>query len=132
MDESDDDTHFCDPGFITPPLSPSKTVSTEGWLSPRTPMSPRKARSCVFSRDLGTTTDLPEPQESPTKSKPTTRFAALHLADIPSLSPYDATSLPQLDSPNIDHPIPFDGFGPYRHMPSICSDTRGRCDEGSA
>ncbi|KAF2277588.1 uncharacterized protein EI97DRAFT_500516 [Westerdykella ornata] len=51
------------PGLATPPLSPSKSISTNGWASPETPASPRKARSCLFPRNAGAywTLSLPSP-----------------------------------------------------------------------
>lgn len=49
------DTHYdastCGSGLITPPLSPTKSTSTYRWPSPKTPSSPRKARSCFFFRN---------------------------------------------------------------------------------
>jgi hypothetical protein len=72
MDETDDESFPYGSGYSTPPLSPTKTVSTDGWLSPRTPRSPRKSRSVLVFRHFGDDTDtcclsLPE---SPSKPKP--------------------------------------------------------------
>jgi hypothetical protein len=66
-------------GYTTPPLSPTKTISTEGWSSPRTPGSPRKSRSCVFFRNIDHELEDPffTPPSSPTKAK----FAA-RLGDL--------------------------------------------------
>jgi hypothetical protein len=52
MNDTDNEASPYQFGYRTPPLSPTKTVSTEDWSSPRTPRSPRKTRSCVFFRDI--------------------------------------------------------------------------------
>jgi hypothetical protein len=79
MSDSGDESFPHRPGYITPPLSPSKTVSTEGWFSPRTPSSPRKTRSCHFGRgfDHDTDTSLFTPPASPTKSVSASGLGAL-------------------------------------------------------
>jgi hypothetical protein len=71
-------------GYITPPLSPTKTISTEGWFSPRTPGSPRKARSCLFTREVGIDTKslFSSPPASPTKPKPTFHNGALTILEV--------------------------------------------------
>lgn len=48
----DDESTPSESGYTTPPLSPTKTISTEGWSSPRTPGSPRKSRSCLPFRNI--------------------------------------------------------------------------------
>lgn len=70
MSDIDDDTSSFRSGYVTPPLSPTKTISTDGCFSPRTPGSPRKTRSCLFPRDVDDD-DHPffTPPASPTKSK---------------------------------------------------------------
>jgi hypothetical protein len=79
MSDGDDEAFSHRSGYVTPPLSPSKTVSTEGWFSPRTPSSPRKTRSCHFGREFDHDTDASffTPPASPTKSKSTSRLGAL-------------------------------------------------------
>lgn len=86
--------------YLTPPLSPTKTISTEGWLSPRTPASPRKTRSCFFIRDFDHDADfaLNTPPSSPRKSKLTSGFGAL---SIPSLLPATHTLTPSLSDDNV-------------------------------
>lgn len=99
MNDSEDDSQSCDSGYATPPLSPTKTVSTEGWLSPKTPTSPHKAWSRNCSRQHESDGSLESPPESPTKPKFTGRLAALQLTDTDKFSP-DAISLPSyLGSP---------------------------------
>ncbi|KAF1963122.1 WD40 repeat-like protein [Byssothecium circinans] len=100
MNDVDDEESASDSGYTTPPLSPSKTASTEGWLSPTSPVSPRKVRSCLFFRDAGEDGLLPTPPDTPTKVKGPSRFSALPLQDIPDLSP-DLASPPSSD----DSPI---------------------------
>ncbi|KAF2741049.1 WD40 repeat-like protein [Polyplosphaeria fusca] len=81
-----------DPGYLTPPLSPSKSVSTTGWTSPSTPTSPRKARSCLFFRDIDVETDCSSPPVSPTK-----------LSRAPNLH-FFATVPPKLHASGGHHP----------------------------
>lgn len=71
MNYIDDETSSHKSGYITPPLSPTKTVSTADWLSPRTPESPRKARSCLFFQDIdnGLDSAFLTPPSSLTKCK---------------------------------------------------------------
>jgi hypothetical protein len=77
MDESDDESFPCGSGYSTPPLSPTKTISTEGWLSPKTPGSLHKSRSCLVVRpfddddddDDDADTSCFSPPESPYKPK---------------------------------------------------------------
>ncbi|KAF1851922.1 meiosis-specific APC/C activator protein AMA1 [Cucurbitaria berberidis CBS 394.84] len=84
MNDIDNEASSTNCGYITPPLSPTKTISTEGWLSPRTPGSPRKIRSCLFFRDIDNGADSPflTPPSSPTKSKLISRFGALSIAEL--------------------------------------------------
>ncbi len=79
MIESNDERDLYNTGYITPPLSPTKTISTEGWLSPKTPASPRKSRSCSFLRDIDSAIEVtfPTPPSSPTKTKYISRLGAL-------------------------------------------------------
>ncbi|KAF1944277.1 WD40 repeat-like protein [Clathrospora elynae] len=86
MNDTDDETSQYDSGYLTPPLSPTKTVSTEGWLSPKTPGSPRKSRSCLFLRDIDSATDSPflTPPSSPKKFNLASSLEAL---SIPELTP---------------------------------------------
>ncbi|KNG44964.1 meiosis-specific apc c activator protein ama1 [Stemphylium lycopersici] len=82
MNDTDDHVSPLNTGYLTPPLSPTKTVSTDGWLSPRTPGSPRKSRSCLFFRDIDTP-DPPTPS-SPKKYKFISRLEALSTPDLNS------------------------------------------------
>lgn len=90
MCDSDEDNAFShDSGYITPPLSPTKTISTEGWLSPRTPGSPRKTRSCVFVRDMGDNPFI-TPPHSPAKLKPKADLGVLSIPEL--LATFESTS----------------------------------------
>ncbi|KAF2748992.1 WD40 repeat-like protein, partial [Sporormia fimetaria CBS 119925] len=62
-------------GLRTPPLSPSKSISTAGWTTPRTPASPRKARSCHFIKDGPVPRFSPTPPASPHKTAFSTRLS---------------------------------------------------------
>jgi len=104
-------------GYTTPPLSPTKTISTEGWSSPRTPGSHHKSRSCLFFQDIGRKFDdsLITPPLSPTKPKFTARFSTLSTPEVlsPTLSP-----IPDIadDSP-AKRDLPFlDGYSPRRSL----------------
>jgi hypothetical protein len=79
MSNSEDEILPYRSGCVTPPLSPSKTVSTEGWFSPRTPASPRKTRSCLFTREFDNDANSPfsTPPASPKKSRSTLHHVAL-------------------------------------------------------
>ncbi|KAF2636462.1 WD40 repeat-like protein [Massarina eburnea CBS 473.64] len=98
-DDVDDEGSASNSCYTTPPLSPSKTVSTEEWLSPKSPVSPRKTRSCLFFRDVGDDSLLPTPPDSPTKIKDPTRFSALYFADIPKFNLFSASLLTDEPSP---------------------------------
>ncbi|KAK1913409.1 hypothetical protein P3342_005345 [Pyrenophora teres f. teres] len=92
MNNTDDKASPFKPGCLTPPLSPTKTASTEDWASPRTPTSPRKSRSCLFFQDIDSAINNPyltSPPLSPTKSKLVTHLEAL---SIPDLSPITGES----------------------------------------
>jgi hypothetical protein len=101
MSDTDNEAFSHRSGYVTPPLSPTKTVSTEGWFSPRTPGSPRKARSCLFTRFIDTDIDslFFSPPASPTKSKSTPDHGVLTIPEI-----FHATSEPA--PPNSDHDSP--------------------------
>ncbi|KAK7189205.1 WD repeat domain-containing protein [Paraphaeosphaeria sporulosa] len=86
--------------YATPPLSPTKTISTEGWLSPQTPTSPHKSWNELASRRCGSDGSFESPPESPTKPKVCKRLNALRLADAPVFSSDDVTLLPYKDSPS--------------------------------
>lgn len=83
MSDTGDEASPYRSGYITPPLSPTKTVSTEGWFSPRTPGSPRKTRSCLFAREIATDTEslFCSPPASPTKTKSAFRNGALTIPE---------------------------------------------------
>ncbi|KAG9185892.1 hypothetical protein G6011_07223 [Alternaria panax] len=93
MSDTDDQVSPSRFGYLTPPLSPTKTVSTEGWASPRTPQSPRKSRSCLFSRDIDSsiTSSCLSPPSSPRKSNFLSRLEALSTSD---LSPIEHEAVP--------------------------------------
>ncbi|KAJ4991121.1 WD repeat domain-containing protein [Stagonosporopsis vannaccii] len=76
-------------GYTTPPLSPTKTISTDGWSPPRTPRSPHKSQSCLFFRDIGQDLDnvLFTAPISPTKSKYATQVDTLSVPEILSPTP---------------------------------------------
>jgi hypothetical protein len=76
------DTPAFESAHITPPLSPSKSISTEGWTSPKTPGSPRKTKSCLFFRDLGAEFLPRTLPGSPTKLSFVARLAAIRLSDV--------------------------------------------------
>jgi hypothetical protein len=104
MSDIDNEVPSCRSGCVTPPLtpplSPTKTVSTEGWFSPRTPGSPRKTRSCLFTREIDTDVEsfFFSPPASPTKSKSTIEHCALtipkifHAVNEPTPSEFDHDS----------------------------------------
>lgn len=96
MDDSEDDVQSCDSAYATPPLSPTKTISTEGWLSPKTPVSPHKIWSILASRRCASDGSFESPQESPTKPR---CLKALQLADAPVFSPDEVTLPPYEESP---------------------------------
>ncbi|KZM21477.1 hypothetical protein ST47_g7406 [Ascochyta rabiei] len=87
---TDDESTPSESGYTTPPLSPTKTISTEGWSSPRTPGSPRKIRSylpfCGIDYEL----------ESPSFTSPS---SPTKLKFTPCLG---AISIPEVFSPNCD------------------------------
>jgi hypothetical protein len=102
-------------GCVTPPLSPSKTVSTEGWFSPRTPASPRKIRSCLFTRDFDDDANSPflTPPASPKKSRPTLHHGALTDSAIPHAPG-------EFIPPQPDHELP-EKQCEYTHSSRSCS-----------
>lgn len=74
MYATDDESTPSESSYTTPPLSPTKTISTEGWSSPRTPRSPRKSRSCLLFRNINH--ELEEPFFTPPPSLTKPKFAA--------------------------------------------------------
>lgn len=129
MNEIGDEASLLYPGYLTPPLSPTKTVSTEGWLSPRTPGSPRKSRSCFFFRDINNAVrdlNLP-PETSPRKCKYNSSLEALSVPvlnatdrDSPPVQPYD-------DSPvKRQQPSATDPSSPYLSPSFVFSHTHSR------
>lgn len=79
MSETDDDTSSYQSGYVTPPLSPTKTISTEGWFSPRTPESLHRSRSHLHTRqgEYDRETPFSTPPASPTKPRFTVSLGAL-------------------------------------------------------
>ncbi|CAI6339216.1 unnamed protein product [Periconia digitata] len=80
-------------GYITPPLSPTKTISTEGWLSPKTPVSPRKMHHHLSFLDSDVDPFLSTPPESPIKGKETSRFTWLQLQSSDPIKPFPQFAL---------------------------------------
>jgi hypothetical protein len=101
MNDTDDEASPYQFGYLTPPLSPTKTVCTEEWSSPRTPRSPRKTRSCLFFRDIDSAVESPfhTPPSSPRKFKFASRLDAL---SIPELIP----AIGELTPPQSDDDSP--------------------------
>ena len=101
MQDVYDASSLSEPGHITPPLSPSKTVSTVGWSSPRTPGSPHKSRSCLLLPSLNHEIESPffTPPPSPTKAKVAAHLGTLIIPEV--LSPTCDLSSPDStdDSP---------------------------------
>lgn len=101
MYATDDESTLSESGYTTPPLSPTKTISTEGWLSPRSPESPRKSRSCLFLRDIGHELEdaFSTPPPSPTKPKFPAQLGTLSIPEV--FSPTCDLTSPDLtdDSP---------------------------------
>jgi hypothetical protein len=133
MSDTDDDTSSIRSGYVTPPLSPTKTISTEGCFSPRTPGgSPRKTRNCLYPRAVDDDADHTffTPPASPTKSKSTLFHGALSIPEV--LHATSGTPSPQS---NDDSPVKrqspacarrlfapqFPTFAPL-HTPSIPDD----------
>ncbi|EMD69197.1 hypothetical protein GGP41_004788 [Bipolaris sorokiniana] len=101
MNDTDDSAFPLTSEYLVPPLSPTKTVSTEEWSSPRTPRSPRKSRSCLFFRDVDNAIrDLHlTPTSSPRKSKFSSRLDALP-NPVFDATKYDSSPVqPHDDSP---------------------------------
>jgi hypothetical protein len=109
MRDANDASSISEPGYITPPLSPSKTISTVGW-SPRTPGSPHKSRSCLLLPNLNHEIESPffTPPPSPTKLKVAARLGTLVIPEVLSptcdLSSPDSTddSPEKRDSPSLN------------------------------
>jgi hypothetical protein len=117
MSESDDEAHSLTSGYLTPPpLSPTKTVSTEGWTSPTTPVSARKPQSCLSFRDIETDFRYQTLPDSPTKVKLLPRPVVFQIPDGPRLNPHLAyrsvdhvslakKRLPQFDGSLLHEPL---------------------------
>ncbi|KAF2624236.1 WD40 repeat-like protein [Macroventuria anomochaeta] len=118
MYATDDESTPSGSGYTTPPLSPTKTISTEGWSSPRTPGSPRKSRSCLFFRHIDHELEEPffTPPPSPTKSKFAAQLGALSIPEV--LSPTCDPTSPDLtdDSPVKRNISLFDRPSPRRSL----------------
>jgi len=101
MSDSDDEISSYRSGFVTPPLSPSKTIDTDGWFSPRTPGSPRKIRSCLLSRDICADVQSPlfTPPASPRKSKSPFHLGALAVPELPRATDRSTPITADNDSP---------------------------------
>jgi hypothetical protein len=99
MDESDTDSSSSVHGLATPPLSPTKSTSTYGWLSPRTPESPRKVKSCLFFRDTVVQGLLPLPSVSPAKPASATLLGTLQPLDFHTLGRNPSSTLLARNAP---------------------------------
>lgn len=95
MSDPGDGSYPYQTGYITPSSSPTKTVSSADWLSPRTPCSPRKSRSCLFIRDIDHGSELPfvTPPPSPTRSRRLFDYLIPEaVTSVQTLSPWEADS----------------------------------------
>jgi hypothetical protein len=117
MSDSDNELVKSDCGCVTPDLSPSKTLSTEGWTSPRTPMSNRRTRSCLIFSDVETSVPDRTPPDSPTKAKSSLSFDVLQFADVPRLVSSNAGFPIQKSSRYLD------GCSPIHSSSSTSSNT---------
>ncbi|EUC38972.1 hypothetical protein COCCADRAFT_32020 [Bipolaris zeicola 26-R-13] len=101
MNDTDDDAFPLTSEYLVPPPSPTKTVSTEEWSSPRTPRSPRKSRSCLFFRDVDDTIrDIHLiSASSPTKSRFSSRLEALSIPVFHATKCDSSPVQPHGDSP---------------------------------
>lgn len=106
MYATDYESNPSESGFTTPPLSPTKTISTEGWSSPRTPGSPRKSRSCLFFQTVDHEVKNPffTPPPTPTKLRFAAQLGQLSIPEVLLLTTSDPI-LPILtdDSPTKRH-----------------------------
>ena len=94
MYATDNESTPSESGYTTPPLSPTKTISTEGWSSPRTPGSPRKSRSCLLFRIIDHELEDPfftQPL-SPTRPKFAARLGDLSIPEVLQPAKYDPIS----------------------------------------
>lgn len=130
MNDSDDDTQSSASGYATPSLSPTKTVSTEGWLSPKTPLSPRKTRSCRFIREY-TPDCLHSHPKSPTKHEfgSFNSLASLQLTDAPELDSDTHTPPSYDDSIEKKHIICLEESEVSCHVPFSLSNARLSLEE---
>jgi len=129
-------------GYATPPLSPTKTISTEGCFSPRTPGSPRKTRSCAFIRgiDYGGEPPCFTPPASPIKSKSTFCLGHLTIPEVLKAPHEFGTPQSDSDSPVKQH-VPVEA-GPSRgsrpslpahsHSPSTSTEDTGSSDDDAS
>jgi hypothetical protein len=124
MYATEDELTPSESGYATPPLSPTKTISTEGWSSPRTPGSPRKSRSCLFIRNIDHELGDPffTPPPSPTKPKCAPQLGALSIPEV--LSPtYDPTSPDLTDDSPVKQDVPLPDLPSSRRPPNISGST---------
>ena len=121
---SDHDPSTFDLSYSTPPLSPSKSTSTEGWSPPRTPCSPRKTRSCLFFRDISARDFPPAASNFSIKSSFASSLGVLHSSE--EITPHwDWGSSPQCDgSPTRQIFRGLDGLPHRQSIPIIRSNTR--------
>lgn len=123
-DPSEDDVWRHHTAYATPPLSPTKTISTEGWPSPRTPGSPRKARSCGFMQHVHSADDdfFTSPPSSPTRPKIHPYLDRLPVLRL--LTACEATpSHPDDDSPTKNN-IPTSPSQCHAHQPNTLARLR--------
>lgn len=108
MHDAPDDALHPESGLITPPLSPSRTASTDGSISPRTRASPRKTRSCYTFHDIERsprTQTLTDPSAD-VKRGPC--LSGLLLAGIPRFDPRPASPPTDADFPIKRQSVYFD------------------------
>lgn len=104
MYTTDDESWPSESGYTTtPPLSPTKTISTEGWSSPRTPTSPRKSRSYLLFQNIDRKLQDPffTPPPFPTKAKFAAQLGNLSIPEALPPATWDPISpTPTDDSPS--------------------------------
>jgi hypothetical protein len=140
--DTDDETSSVRFGYATPPLSPTKTISTEGCFSPRTPGSPRKTRSCAFIRgiDYGGEPPCFTPPASPTKSKSTLCLGQLTIPEVLKAPHEFAAPQSDSDSPVKQHVplepgrsrVPWPPTPARLHSPSTSNEDTGSSDDDAS
>lgn len=109
--QSSQSSQSCTSGYATPPLSPSKTVSTEGWLSPKTPASPYRTLEYLFHHDR----EIHDCSEASLDSSQRIKFAARSV-------PFQLPDTPEF-GPDVDITSPNDDLSETN--PLVCVDETG-------